>query len=236
MSPTFHFFDVHAWCCLYFFVVPSREPLLILSALSYLPSSILALPNPKMSPTFHFFDAHIWSYLYVFGPLPRGLDMTQLCAPYPICIFEVESDDYHSESEEESVTLHVQGYALTFPPFSAFGARLRLAGRCDRFDSSFRTYVFFSQNGRCLLFNKYSRSSKGSNKAESASAKGQRKAWRVAFHDLYGCPPTTVQCDDDRVSEREGFAFYGQSWPDLELLSASVTTRSLLAGSTPSPL
>ena len=73
MSPTFHFFDVHAWCCLYFFVVPSRDPLLILSALSYLPSSILALPNPKMSPTFHFFDAHIWSYLHVFGLLSRGL-------------------------------------------------------------------------------------------------------------------------------------------------------------------
>ena len=60
-----------------------------------------------MSPTFHFFDAHIWSYLHVFGPLPRGLDMTQLRAPYPSCIFEVGSDDYHSESEEESVTLHV---------------------------------------------------------------------------------------------------------------------------------
>ena len=41
--------------------------------LSYLPSVILALPNPKMSPTFHFFDAHIWSYLHVFGLLSRGL-------------------------------------------------------------------------------------------------------------------------------------------------------------------
>ena len=56
--------------------------------------------------------------------------MTQLRAPYPSCILEVESDEY-SESEEESVTLHVQGYALTFPPFSAFGARLQLAGICN---------------------------------------------------------------------------------------------------------
>ena len=52
-----------------------------------------------MSPTFDLFDAHICSYLHVFGPLPRGLDMTQLRAPYPSCILE--------ESEEESVTLHV---------------------------------------------------------------------------------------------------------------------------------
>ena len=87
--------------------------------------------------------------------------------------------------------MRVQGRALTFPPFSAFGARLQLAGRCDRSDSSFRTYViFFSQNGWCLPFTKNSRSCKGSNKAESAGAKGQRKAWRAAFHDLYGCPPT----------------------------------------------
>ena len=49
---------------------------------------------------------------------------------------------------------------------------------------------FFSQNGWCLPFTKNSRSCKGSNKAESAGAKGQRKAWRAAFHDLYGCPPT----------------------------------------------
>ena len=35
MSPTFHFFDVHAWCCLYFFGIISREnPLSYLSLLS----------------------------------------------------------------------------------------------------------------------------------------------------------------------------------------------------------
>ena len=44
-----------------------------LVCLSYLPSGILDLPNPKMSPTFDLFDAHICSYLHVFGPLPTGL-------------------------------------------------------------------------------------------------------------------------------------------------------------------
>ena len=47
----------------------------------------------------------------------------------------------------------MQGRALTFPRFSAFGARLQLAGRCDRSDSSFRTYVIFFRktDGASLL-------------------------------------------------------------------------------------
>ena len=104
----------------------------------------------------------------------------------------MKSDDY-SESARSYELGKVSDFACARPrpDFSAFGARLQLAGRCDRSDSSFRTYViFFSQNGWCLPFTKNSRSCKGSNKAESAGAKGQRKAWRAAFHDLYGCPPT----------------------------------------------
>ena len=70
MSPTFHFFDVHAWCCLYFFGITSRDTTYLIS-LSYLPSSILALQNSKMLPTFHFFYVHAWSYLHIFG-FPSG--------------------------------------------------------------------------------------------------------------------------------------------------------------------
>ena len=40
------------------------------------------------------------------------------------------------------------------PDFSAaFDAKLQLAGRCDRYDSSFKTIRhYFSQNGRCVSF------------------------------------------------------------------------------------
>lgn len=40
------------------------------------------------------------------------------------------------------------------PDFSAaFDTKLQLAGRCDRYDSSFKTIRhYFSQNGRCVSF------------------------------------------------------------------------------------
>ena len=108
---------------------------------------------------------------------------------------DVESDDY-----SESARSYELGKASDFacarprPDFSAFLCLWRKVTigwemRPVRLVLQ-NIRNFFSQNGWCLPFTKNSRSCKGSNKAESAGAKGQRKAWRAAFHDLYGCPPT----------------------------------------------
>ena len=90
MSPTFHFFDVHAWYYLYFFVIPSREPRLsylsLLSAIWY-----LSPPKPQNVANFCFSRC---TYLVIFTRLwdttarSYHLDMTQLSAPYSSCILE----------------------------------------------------------------------------------------------------------------------------------------------------
>ena len=108
---------------------------------------------------------------------------------------DVESDDY-SESARSYELGKVGDFACVRPrpDFSAFLCLWRKVTigwemRPVRLVLQ-NIRNFFSQNGWCLPFTKNSRSCKGSNKAESAGAKGQRKAWRAAFHDLYGCPPT----------------------------------------------
>ena len=74
---------------------------------------------------------------------------------------DVESDDY-SESGRSYELGKVDDFACArprpdfsaFSSFSAFGARLQLAGRCDRSDSSFRTYVIYvrkTDGGSLLL-------------------------------------------------------------------------------------
>ena len=108
---------------------------------------------------------------------------------------DVESDDY-----SESARSYELGKASDFacarprPDFSAFlclWRKLTIGWEMRPVRLVLQNiHNFFLQNGWCLPFTKNSRSCKGSNKAESAGAKGQRKAWRAAFHDLYGCPPT----------------------------------------------
>ena len=90
---------------------------------------------------------------------------------------------------EKSATLHVQGHALTFPPFSVFGARLQLAREGDRPDPFLKPYVitFLKTYGASLLL-----------KAESAGAKGRGKVLRAGFHELYGCPSTFNITDTQR--------------------------------------
>ena len=112
-----------------------------------------------------------------------------------VLISDVESDDY-----SESARSYELGKASDFacarprPDFSAFlclWRKLTIGWEMRPVRLVLQNIRnFFSQNGWCLPFTKNSRSCKGSNKAESAGAKGQRKAWRAAFHDLYGCPPT----------------------------------------------
>ena len=108
---------------------------------------------------------------------------------------DVESDDY-----SESARSYELGKASDFacarprPDFSAFLCLWRKVTigwemRPVRLVLQ-NIRNFFSQNGWCLPSTKNSRSCKGSNKAESAGAKGQRKAWWAAFHDFYGCPST----------------------------------------------
>ena len=62
MSPTFHFFDVHAWCCLYFFGIISREnPLSYLSLLS----SVFH-PSPPELKNVAYFSFFRCTYLVIF--------------------------------------------------------------------------------------------------------------------------------------------------------------------------
>ena len=110
-------------------------------------------------------------------------------------VSDVESDDY-SESARSYELGKVSDFACARPrpDFSAFlclWRKLTIGWEMRPVRLVLQNIRnFFSQNGWCLPFTKNSRSCKGSNKAESAGAKGQRKAWRAAFHDLYGCPPT----------------------------------------------
>ena len=65
MSPTFHFFDVHAWCCLYFFGIISPEtPLSYLSLLS----SIFH-PSPPELKNVAYFSFFRCTCLVVFAYL-----------------------------------------------------------------------------------------------------------------------------------------------------------------------
>ena len=68
MSPTFHFFDVHAWCCLYFFGIASRDTTYLIS-LSYLPSSIPADPSPPKLKNVAYFSFFRCTCLVVFAYL-----------------------------------------------------------------------------------------------------------------------------------------------------------------------
>ena len=99
-----------------------------------------------------------------------------------ILLSDVESDDY-----SESARSYELGKASDFacarprPDFSAFlclWRKLTIGWEMRPVRLVLQNIRnFFSQNGWCLPFTKNSRSCKGSNKAESAGAKGQRKAW-----------------------------------------------------------
>ena len=112
---------------------------------------------------------------------------------------DVESDDY-SESARSYELGKVSdrcACARARPDFSAFLCLWRKVKigwdmRPVRLVLQ-NTRNYFSQNGLCLPFTKYSRSSKGSNKAESIDAKGQRIAWLfTTFTDVPR--PLTLLC------------------------------------------